>query len=169
MKVNLDNLRVAKPCPVSWSEMEGDDRTRYCALCKHNVHNISEMSRAEAEEFLRSVRGRTCVRMYRREDGKVMTRDCPKGMAVARRKLSTALVMVFTSMAWTAAAATLRPIPKGALDSVKKDVQQSPWVKAILDKINPPASAPAPPTSGHVTMGVIACPPPVTSSKTPGP
>lgn len=168
MKVSLDNLRVAKPCPASWSDMEGDDRTRYCSLCQHNVHNISDMTRAEAEEFLRSIKGRTCVRMYRREDGKVMTRDCPKGMAVARRKLSTALVMVFTAMAWTAAAATLRPLPKGAMDSVKKDVEQSTWVRAILDRINPkPAPAPAPPI---VTMGVIACPPsgPITT-KSPGP
>src|SRR5262245_10585878 len=51
----LDTLKVASPCPASWDEMVGDERTRFCGKCQKNVHNVSEMTRAEAETFLQGV------------------------------------------------------------------------------------------------------------------
>ena len=77
----LDNIRVAKPCPVSWDSMSGDDRVRFCGACKLNVYNLSEMTRRDVTELLQLVEGRLCVRFYRRKDGTVLTKDCPGGMS----------------------------------------------------------------------------------------
>jgi hypothetical protein len=33
--------------------------------------------------------GRTCVRFYRRRDGKILTKDCPKGLEAVRLRMFT--------------------------------------------------------------------------------
>jgi hypothetical protein len=60
--------------------MDGDDRVRFCDECELNVYNLVSMTEAEALELIAESEGRPCVRMYQREDGTVITRDCPVGM-----------------------------------------------------------------------------------------
>ena len=89
----LDTLRIASPCHESWDNMIGDERTRFCARCQKNVHNISEMTRDEAETFLEANAGAACVRMYRRTDGTILTADCPVGVRKKRvRRLFLATI-----------------------------------------------------------------------------
>lgn len=73
----LDDLRIARPCPASWSAMAGDARVRHCHLCRLKVYNLSAMTEAEALRLVAGAEGRRCVRFYRRADGTVLTRDCP--------------------------------------------------------------------------------------------
>ena len=87
-RVSLDVIDIASPCPAAWDEMRGDDRVRFCGLCQLNVYNISEMNREEAEAFVSQREGRTCIRIYRRADGKILTRDCPIGLRAVRRRLA---------------------------------------------------------------------------------
>ena len=84
----LDKIRIASPCGADWKAMRGDDRRRYCALCKLNVYNLSDMTRAEAESFLINAEGRVCLRVFRRTDGSVITKDCPVGWRKVKRKVS---------------------------------------------------------------------------------
>ena len=90
--IDLDRVGVAKPCKANWNEMSGDDRVRHCGDCKLDVYDISTMSRTEAQEFLasRTGAGRTCIRFFRRADGRLLTRDCPVGVRAAWRKMSWA-------------------------------------------------------------------------------
>jgi hypothetical protein len=81
----LDDLRIATPCQADWNEMTGDDRVRFCGRCEKNVYNLSAMTRDQAESLVREKEGRLCVRLYRRQDGTVLTADCPVG--VERRRL----------------------------------------------------------------------------------
>ncbi len=84
MAVQLDilsNVRIASPCEASWSAMHGDDRVRFCDLCKLNVFNISALSRHEAEQLIIEKQGKLCVRYFQRTDGTILTQDCPRGMA----------------------------------------------------------------------------------------
>lgn len=75
----LDVVSVAAPCPAKWDDMVGDERVRLCRGCSQNVYNISEMSRKEAESFLSENSGPKCLRLYRRKDGTLITKDCPVG------------------------------------------------------------------------------------------
>ena len=88
MALDLDQLTLARPCPAKWDEMSGDERVRHCAQCKLNVYNISEMTRAEALEFLNKREGRTCLRFFKRADGTLITQDCPVGLAKVRRRMA---------------------------------------------------------------------------------
>lgn len=83
----LDNIRVASPCSANWEEMYGDARKRFCADCKLNVYNLSGMTRGEAETLILRAEGRLCVRLFRRTDGSVITRDCPVGWARIQRRV----------------------------------------------------------------------------------
>jgi hypothetical protein len=66
--------------------MAGDDRTRHCDLCELNVHNISGMTAVEVERLVAGSEGRLCIRMFRRADGTVITRDCPVGLRAYRKR-----------------------------------------------------------------------------------
>jgi hypothetical protein len=72
----LDEVRVASPCDASWDAMNGDDRVRHCAGCDKDVYNISGMSRDDAEALLVAKGVDVCIRLYRRADGTLITRDC---------------------------------------------------------------------------------------------
>ncbi len=81
--ISLDNVTVARPCSAQWADMEGDERKRFCGACKLNVYNLSNMTRAEAEELIAKSEGRLCIRYFQRLDGTIMTQDCPLGERVA--------------------------------------------------------------------------------------
>lgn len=85
----LDTVRIASACRVRWEHMApvGDGQTtRHCGRCNLHVHNLSAMTRDEAELFLESRTGgdRTCAGFFRRADGTILTRDCPVGARAAR-------------------------------------------------------------------------------------
>lgn len=96
--------------------MAGDDRSRHCEQCSLKVHNISGMTRPEAEAFLASTLGtnnattrRVCARFFRRADGTILTADCPVGLAALRAKARrtatriAAAVGLTSLVAWAAA------------------------------------------------------------------
>jgi hypothetical protein len=69
--------------------MTGDARKRFCESCSLNVYNVSEMTRTEAEGLIAASEGRFCARIYRRQDGTVITRDCPVGLRSYRKRVAS--------------------------------------------------------------------------------
>jgi hypothetical protein len=127
----LANILIASPCDVPWDSMVGTDRVRHCAACKRDVHDLSAMTRDEAEDFLAradAIGGvKPCVSLFQRADGTILTADCPIG--VRRRRLRALLaatmgigalaLMAFTALALlesgvpplTSDPTTLIPVP----------------------------------------------------------
>jgi len=108
----LDKIEIAKPCSADWDSMSGDERERHCQLCQLNVFNISEMTRPEAEAFLteRLPKGRVCIKLYQRQDGTIITDNCPRGLRAARdaarrlrHRVAAAASLVFAFIAPLAA------------------------------------------------------------------
>lgn len=94
----LDRTYVATPCTADWERMEGDERKRFCGQCNLHVYNVSAMSRGEAEALVARTEGRLCMRLYRRADGTVLTRDCPVGLRAVRRRVSRAAGAAFAAV-----------------------------------------------------------------------
>ena len=94
----LNNVRVAAPCPADWYSMYGNERVRFCEQCQLNVYNLSELSRAEAEELIGQAEGRLCVRYYRRKDGSILTQNCPVGLRALKRRLSRVATAIGSSV-----------------------------------------------------------------------
>ena len=88
-RFNINRLKIASPCPVSWNEMTGDNRTRHCSLCELNVHNVAGMTHDEVARLVGESSGRLCMRLVRRADGTVMTKDCPVGLRAYGKRIAS--------------------------------------------------------------------------------
>ncbi len=112
--------------------MEGDERVRRCAECNLDVYNLSEMTAEAAAEFLRARGGeRTCVRMFQRADGTLLTRDCPVGIARIRRTLGRLWTAAVALAAFLGLASWFRIPLAGA--------QRNPGpVDRLAERCNPP-------------------------------
>ncbi len=79
MSPELGVLKIASPCSEKWSRMTGDDRVRFCGKCQLKVYDFTRMDTEEVRALLRANEGRrVCARFFKRRDGRVMTRDCPR-------------------------------------------------------------------------------------------
>ena len=144
----LDNITVAAPCHAKWSEMSGDDRTRFCKLCTKHVYNLSAMSRVEAEALIVEKEGKLCVRFAKRADGTVISDNCPVGLRSARDRLRWigAGVAAIFAFAGSCAAAALgnnaRPSFKAWF--VEQPAPTQPMVMGKM-AISPPTPVTTPP------------------------
>jgi hypothetical protein len=161
----LDNLRIAAPCPAQWEEMDGDDRKRFCQACKMNVYNLSGMSKTEAENLLQNQAGRLCLRMFQREDGTVITDNCPVGVRLIRRKLAWVAGGIAAGFFFAASGALAMWGKMSGRDAPTLSVPSKPRndpdpvapVQALTNWANPPAPAPA--KGVRMVMGEM-CPAP---------
>ena len=85
--IDFDSLRVSTPCQVSWGDMTGDARKRFCGQCSLHVYDVSELTRGEAETLIRKSEGRICMRLHRRADGRIVTKDCGRVRAALERRV----------------------------------------------------------------------------------
>jgi hypothetical protein len=67
--------------------MAGDDRIRFCGKCQQNVYNVESLNAEEVRALVQRNEGRVCVRLRRRPDGTVITRDCWYAVRRARERL----------------------------------------------------------------------------------
>jgi len=94
----LPEIKIASPCHADWGRMTGDERTRFCASCQKHVYNLSAMTAREGADLIRQKEGKLCVRYFVRNDGTILTQDCPVGLAAIRRqifKIAAAFVGAF--------------------------------------------------------------------------
>lgn len=139
----LDRLSIASPCSADWNQMVGDERRRFCGQCRLHVHDLSRMTRDEAQSLLQQAgQGRVCVRFYRRADGKVLTRDCPVGLRQRLRWAIARAVALWCVVASGLAACVRSPKPTPST-------------------VPPPPTEPAPVLQGEVWMGDVAAPEPL--------
>lgn len=96
----LNKIRIATPCSADWDKMTGDERVRHCQQCKLDVFNIAEMTRDEAYQLIQNKSGRLCVQLYRRQDGTVITKDCPVGLERVKRAYRHCAASVMALFAW---------------------------------------------------------------------
>lgn len=138
----LNNIQIASPCSADWNEMYGDDRKRHCGDCKLNVYNLSGMTKDEAEALVMNAEGRLCVRFYRREDGSILTQDCPVGWTKIKQR---------TRLYATAAASLIMALFTGVLFvSLFSGKNRGVTIGELI-----PFSTPTP----QPLMGAIAAPP----------
>jgi hypothetical protein len=165
----LELIQIASPCTADWDAMAGDERMRHCSQCNLNVFNLSDMTRDEATAFVAAREGRTCVRMFKRSDGTVITRDCPVGIAAVRAKfvrLTLATVGLLVALSATALAAISRaPVIRNYLSQGKLDrLHQKNQVHMVQGGICPPPLINPVPNPGISSsppelLGEIAPPP----------
>jgi hypothetical protein len=147
----LDDVRIASPCPMRWDDLKGDGPVRHCERCRMNVYNFSDMTRGEIAEVLAAKEGRLCAGFYRRPDGTIMTRDCPVGVRALRRRARRTLARIAAAVGVLLAGGVV--LAKGDRGGASKMRTRQPFA-ALSAKL-----APVPPAPAFI-MGDIALPPP---------
>ena len=148
-------LPIAKPCAASFAEMSGDTRTRFCASCGKDVHDLSARTEEEARAFLREARGtRVCVRFAKDATGNVRFRGAALAAALSLAACSSP---------------TQQPAPITAAAPAQEDHDMGDMIPDVEDKCPDPPNGksgddgcpkpPAPPAS--------SAPAPATSSAKP--
>jgi hypothetical protein len=138
--IELGVVRVATPCDASWDDMPGDGGRRYCDKCRLHVYDFSKLTTNEARDLLVKTEGRLCGRIYVRKDGTVLTKDCPRGIAAARRKLVGAWTAAVGFMVY--AVGSMVKLVSGEVP-VPQNVQQSASgnVRPLAIRVADPAPA----------------------------
>lgn len=93
----LGSIQIASPCQADWDEMEpvldreeAAGAVRFCGMCRKHVYDLSAMSADEAVATIQRQEGTLCVRLFRRSDGTVIHRDCPRGVMRGAKRIARA-------------------------------------------------------------------------------
>lgn len=162
---DVNSLKIAKPCTARWSEMDGDERARFCAQCKKSVYNVEGMTRLEVSELIQSSNTMPCMRLRRRKDGTVLTRDCPVGaLAMWRRTAVAGLCGVFLLLSGLGLAKDIASAEPNYDEpkSLEELARGMPVIGAIIERISP---APVY-TVGVLPLSLSPSPPPSSPSPT---
>jgi hypothetical protein len=138
-----EQIEIASPCGVAWSEMEGNDGVRFCRKCQKNVYNLSGLSPSEADALKLEMKEQSCARLYRRSDGTVLTQDCPIGVKYFKNLIHDtpwAMAAVFTLAIFVLAGGSLF---KKA--DMKSFLRRTEPFASIANWLSPTPAAPAPP------------------------
>jgi hypothetical protein len=85
-----DLLDLPNPCDVAWEEMRGDGPVRFCGRCRHDVHDLSALTAAEARALVESDGPTVCVSFLVDDEGNMLTRAPGREGKVRLRTLSDA-------------------------------------------------------------------------------
>lgn len=156
---------VASPCEEPWSAMHGDARVRFSQRCREHVFSLDALDEQEIRALVRANGGRVCARFFRRRDGTVLTRDCPRGVAALRRRawrglLTVAAVLVTLVLGrWRLGAvagagggladtrARLEARARERADQVIEQLRASRYLGGAVDALSPPQQK----TVGRIT------------------
>ena len=133
--VNIQDVRIASPCPSAWGNMRGNDRVWHCAECNLEVYNFSAMTAPEIEELVAGRQGgRLCARIYRRADGTILMRDCPRSLrAVAQKVSRVAAAMLAAVMSLNSAWGQTGQKPKQCPPSAQQENHDSGLALNVVD------------------------------------
>ena len=78
---SLPQVVIPVPCHVDWNAMahiDCDGRARFCDSCERPVYDSASMTRGDLVDLIARHEGRRlpCVRLHRRPDGTIVTKDC---------------------------------------------------------------------------------------------
>lgn len=153
----LSNIRVASPCSARWEDMKGDDKSRHCAQCNLNVHNFEAMTTDEVLAVLQNKQGRVCARLFRREDGKILTADCPVGLALVRAKARRTAARFVAFIGAICTAGILWAKGSNSSQSTAHLTMLEPFA-TVYNKLSPTPPVISRPVMGDVVMGKICVP-----------
>ena len=96
-KTFLKNLTIASPCNADWNSMTGNDQVRFCEHCSFEVHNLSSMTRNQAERLVSRSNGRLCVQYIQDPNGGPVTMPVAQKLHHINRRISQIAAGAFTA------------------------------------------------------------------------
>jgi len=154
--MNRSELPIASPCGADWRGMTPRDvATRLCATCDKHVHDLSRMTRPEAQRVLASQATKDlCVRYLFDERGEILfAPEAPKLVPASRLAVVKRLVAAaaLASAPLSVAACMGEPMPPPVM--VQGGVVPIPAPAPTTSPGTAPSEIPAPSTSSVPCTG----------------
>ncbi|HEV2826832.1 MAG TPA: ankyrin repeat domain-containing protein [Pyrinomonadaceae bacterium] len=93
----LKNLTIPQPCAADWNSMVGNDQVRFCEHCSLEVHNLSLLTRSQAERLISRSNGRLCARYHQDPAGKPLVLPISQKLHSIGRRVSRIAAGAFTA------------------------------------------------------------------------
>ncbi len=93
----LYNLTIPSPCSADWNSMIGNNQVRFCEHCQLNVHDLSQLTRSQAERLIARANGRVCVRYHTDDKGRPITLPVSQKLHRIGRRVSRIAAGAFTA------------------------------------------------------------------------
>jgi hypothetical protein len=93
----LNNVTIPSPCSADWNSMIGNDQVRFCEHCNLDVHNLSLMTRNQAQRLVARANGRLCVRYDYDPAGRPLTLPIGQKLHRIGRRVSRIAAGAFTA------------------------------------------------------------------------
>ncbi|HKO98407.1 MAG TPA: ankyrin repeat domain-containing protein [Pyrinomonadaceae bacterium] len=93
----LDSVTIPSPCNADWNSMIGNDQVRFCDHCSLDVHNLSLMTRNQAQKLVARSNGRLCVRYHSDSSGRPQTLPLSQKLHHINRRVSRIAAGAFTA------------------------------------------------------------------------
>ena len=93
----LNNLTIPSPCVADWNSMIGNEEVRFCEHCSLDVHNLSVMTRNQAERLVARSKERLCVCYHYDPAGRPLTLPVRQKLHRINRRVSRIAAGAFTA------------------------------------------------------------------------
>lgn len=155
----MARIHIPSPCTADWEAMEGSDQKRFCNLCSKHVHDLSAMTKAQAERVLETPN--VCVRFRQDDQGQVL--HAPARPQRPRRLPLLALGALLGASPALAAPSVApdEPIPEAQ--------SEQGWVQWARQQLGALLGETEIISQREVTMGEAAPPPPLMGAAMPSP
>ncbi|HEY5448089.1 MAG TPA: hypothetical protein VIQ54_05030 [Polyangia bacterium] len=139
---SLPQVVIPVPCHVDWNTMtpiDGPGRTRFCGSCERPVYDSASMTRDELFELIARHEGRRlpCVRLHRRPDGTIVTRDCFAPLVRVGRFLWVKVGLAAVAF-WSTVFAFWSSARRPAQTVIEWDARAEPETRKVPFLIKPP-------------------------------
>lgn len=122
----IDNYKKATPCGAIWENKEGREKVSFCEQCKCQVYDFTGMELPQAEELIFKRENRRNVQLFKRQDGKFLTADCPVGIRRKRNLILAAAAGILLVVSSLVMLIMMPPPPKPAVIPEAASPQKEP-------------------------------------------
>ncbi|MBX9685659.1 MAG: hypothetical protein K2X27_03090 [Candidatus Obscuribacterales bacterium] len=99
----FDDYRNASPCSAKWESMSGPEKSKVCGSCLLNVYDFDSMDIEQVKDAVLKREGKIYTRLYKRKDGRFLSRDCPVGVKKKQDQIAAICGVVLLLVAAIAA------------------------------------------------------------------
>ncbi len=124
----LKNLTIPTPCDADWNSMVGNDQVRFCEHCSLDVHNLTLMTRNQAQRLVARSNGRLCVRYHSDGDGKPLALPLAQKLHRINRRVSRIAAGAFSATLSITSAVSQNSAGAQNVDPPNATQQSPRWV-----------------------------------------
>lgn len=88
----ISKYKRASECSSSWEKMSGSGSMRFCEKCQLMCYDFSTVEIEQARQIVYQREEKENCELYKRKDGKFLSKDCPVGLQAKRRRMLAAVI-----------------------------------------------------------------------------